>query len=255
MNVDANVRKILVALFKKWQLIVIIAVIGGMLGYFYTAKFTTLTYTSSVEFLAEADDPTDEIVSTGSSSSNEYARTSNTSKMNYAIKMLPTYIEIFNTNKFDNRVANDLNKRINANYTPSTIKNALTIESITDTAMFQISVNTTDKDLSYEIAHQLEITLPKVMEETNKGLVKASVQDEPTRAVNSESLGYPKKIALGAIIGAFAAAAYIILRNILEIRIKTEEELIEKYNIPVLGSIPNFESKGSSTAKVAGKED
>ena len=71
MNVDANVRKILVALFKKWQLIVIIAVIGGMLGYFYTAKFTTLTYTSSVEFLAEADDPTDEIVSTGSSSSNE----------------------------------------------------------------------------------------------------------------------------------------------------------------------------------------
>jgi len=105
MNVDANVRKILVALFKKWQLIVIIAVIGGMLGYFYTAKFTTLTYTSSVEFLAEADDPTDEIVSTGSSSSNEYARTSNTSKMNYAIKMLPTYIEIFNTNKFDNRVA------------------------------------------------------------------------------------------------------------------------------------------------------
>ena len=175
--------------------------------------------------------------------------------MNYAIKMLPTYIEIFNTNKFDNRVANDLNKRINANYTPSTIKNALTIESITDTAMFQISVNTTDKDLSYEIAHQLEITLPKVMEETNKGLVKASVQDEPTRAVNSESLGYPKKIALGAFIGAFAAAAYIILRNILDIRIKTEEELIEKYNIPVLGSIPNFESKGSSTAKVAGKED
>ena len=55
MNVDANVRKILVALFKKWQLIVIIAVIGGMLGYFYTAKFTTLTYTSSVEFLAEAN--------------------------------------------------------------------------------------------------------------------------------------------------------------------------------------------------------
>jgi len=93
------------------------------------------------------------------------------------------------------------------------------------------------------------------MEETNKGLVKASVQDEPTRAVNSESLGYPKKIALGAIIGAFAAAAYIILRNILDIRIKTEEELIEKYNIPVLGSIPNFEGKGSSTAKVAGKED
>lgn len=255
MNIDANVRKILVALFKKWQLIVIITVIGGMLGYFYTAKFTTLTYTSSVEFLASADDPTDEIDSTVSSSSSEYARTSNTSKMNYAIKMLPTYIEIFNTNKFDNRVANDLNKRINANYTSSTIKNALTIESITDTAMFQISVNTTDKDLSYEIAHQLEITLPKVMEETNKGLVKASVQDEPTRAVNSESLGYPKKIAFGAIIGAFAAAAYIILRNILDIRIKTEEELVEKYNIPVLGSIPNFEGKGSSTAKVAGKED
>ncbi len=256
MNIDANVRKILIALFKKWQLLVIFAVIGGMLGYFYTAKFTTLTYTSSVEFLAYAVDSQQEISDSGTStSSNEYVRSSNTSKMNYAMRMLPTYIEIFNTNEFDNRVANDLNKRINANYTSGTIKGALTIESITDTAIFQFSVNTTDKDLSYEIAHQLEITVPKVMEETNNGLVKASVQDKAIRAVDSESLGYPKKIALGAIIGAFAAAVYVILRNIFDIRIKTEEELVEKYNIPVLGSIPNFDAKGAPTAKVANKED
>lgn len=257
MNIDANVRKILVALFKKWQLIVIIAVIGGMLGYFYTAKFTTLTYTSSVEFMAYAVDSQQEISdSSGSSSSGEYVRSSNTSKMNYAMKMLPTYIEIFNTNTFDNRVANDLNKRINANYTADTIKNALSIESINDTAIFQFSVNTTDIDLSYEIARQLEVTVPKVMEETNNGLVKSSVQDEATRARNSESLGYPKKIALGSIIGAFVAAAYIVLRNILDIRIKTEEELVEKYNIPVLGSIPNFESRGvTSSSKISDKED
>lgn len=248
MNVDANVRKILVALFKKWQLIVIIAVIGGMLGYFYTAKFTTLTYTSSVEFLAEADDPTDEIVSTGSSSSNEYARTSNTSKMNYTTMMLNTYIEIMNTNEFASTVAQELNNRINSSYTGTNIKNAMTVEAVEGTAMFLITVTTESNDLSYEIAHQLETEVPNMMKRTNNGLVMASVEDKPIKASAAGSKGYPKKCAIGAVAGIVVACAYIILRNMLDIKIRTSEELIEKYNIPVLGSIPNYEIKSAATA-------
>lgn len=248
MNIDANVRKILFALIKKWKLIVVFAILGGLLGYVYTANFTKLTYTSTVEFLAYAVDSQQELddaASTTSSTSGDSIRVSNTSKMNYAMKMLDTYIEVMNTNEFGNRVANDLNSRINANYQPSAIKNSMTIESIENTAMFKITVVTQDADLSYEIARQLETTVPETMEETNNGLVRASVEDRAVKASSAGSLGYPKKIAIGVVAGIVLAAAYIILRNLLDIRIKTEEELIEKYNIPVLGSIPSFESKQS----------
>ncbi|MFR5876798.1 MAG: YveK family protein [Eubacterium sp.] len=247
MNIDANLQKMLFALIRRWKLLIIALLIGGLLGYIYTANFTTLTYTSTVEFLAYAVDSQQELDdSTNTSSSNaEAVRTSNTSKMNYAMKMLNTYIEIMNTNEFHTKVAEDLNKRINANYTPSTIRGSISIELISDTAMFKISVTTTSADLSYEIAHQLEASVPEMMKETNNGLVLASVQDKAIKAASAGSLGYPKKIAIGAAAGLLLAAIYVILRNLLDIRVKTGEELIEKYNIPVLGSIPNFEVKNS----------
>ena len=34
MNIDENVMKILVALLRKWKVIVLFAVIGALIGYF-----------------------------------------------------------------------------------------------------------------------------------------------------------------------------------------------------------------------------
>lgn len=259
MTIDENVRKILMALLKKWKVIVLFAIVGALVGYFYTANFTTLTYTSKVEFLAYSVDSNDDLRDPSNSStinSGDSSRVSNTSKMNYAMKMLDTYIEIFSTNDFDARVVAELNDRINATYTGTTIKNALKIEGVENTAMFKITVTTTNADLSYEIAHQLETTIPAVMKETNNGLVTAEVKDKPIKASAAGSLGYAKKCSIGAIIGVVIAAAYIILRNLLDVRIRSSEELIEKYNIPVLGSIPSFEIKGGAPRhSVASTED
>lgn len=44
MNIDTNVQKIISLLLKKWKIIVLFALIGALLAYFYTANFTTLTY-------------------------------------------------------------------------------------------------------------------------------------------------------------------------------------------------------------------
>lgn len=261
MNIDVNVQKILFALIRRWKLLLIFAIIGGLLGYIYTSNFTTLTYTSSVTFLASAVDSNREIDDNDSSSSSsqsnassEYVRTSNTSKMNYAMRMLPTYIKIMQTNEFNEKVAKSLNERINSNYSSGVVKNSLLIESVKETAIFVVSVTTTDSDLSYEIAHQLETSVPEMMKETNSGLVKADVKDKAVKSESAESLEYGKKCAIGGIAGLLLAALYVVLRSLLDVRIKSEEELVEKYNIPVLGTIPNFESRsaGSSNSRKKG---
>lgn len=248
MNIDANVQKIIFALIRRWKLLVIFAVIGCLLGYFYTANFTTLTYTSSVEFFTYAVDSQQELSDSIATQSNDSVRTSYTSKMNYAQRMLPTYIEIFKTNAFNATVADDLNERVNANYSTGTVKGAVKYEIQEDTALFRATVTTSNPDLSYEIAKQLEETIPKAMQNRNSGLVHASVEDKALKASAAESLGYPQKMAIGAILGIVVAAAYVILRNLLDVRIRTDEELIDKYNIPVLGSIPNFEIKNTQVA-------
>lgn len=88
-----------------------------------------------------------------------------------------------------------------------------------------------------------------MMKQNNNGLVQATVQDKAVKATSAESLGYPKKCAIGAAAGLVLAAAYIILRNLLDVRIKTSQELVEKYNIPVLGSIPDFSNSTGSKKK------
>lgn len=252
MNLDANVQKILFSLMRKWKLLIFCALIGALLGYFYTANFTTLTYTSSVEFLAFAVDGTEDINS--SQSANSELRVSNTSKMNYATRMLPTYIEIMSTNNFRERLVEDMNTTYNANYNAGTVAGAIRFTTVESTAMFRVNVTTTSADLSYKIAKQLETTIPNVMKENNNGLCNATVQDKAVKATTAGSLGYGRKCTIAGVAGLIVAAAYVILRTLLDVRIKSSDELTDKYSIPVLGTIPDFEARGLQATSKKGVE-
>ncbi len=244
MNIDANVQKILFALLRRWKLLVIFALIGALLGYVYTSHFTTQTYTSSVLYLAQAVDNRDEMG--GEQQSNETSRISNTSKMNYVQHMMATYIQLMSTNQFYQSVADDMNQQFGSGYTAGTIAGAISLESIEDTAMFKVTVTTDDIDRSYYIANQLETSIPRYMKTKNDGLVKATVADKAVKAGAAGSLGYPKKCALGAVIGILLAGAYVTLRTLFDVRVKSSDELTDKYNIPVLGSIPSFDVKSGT---------
>lgn len=234
----------------------IFLLIGAVAAYAYTAKFTVLTYKSSIEFLAYAQDTNQEMNdSNTASSSTVQQRTSETSKMNYAMRMMDTYIEIFNTNEFNQAVADEINRRHGTDITASQVKNSITIEKIENTAMFEMHILTTDADLSYNIALALQDCVPKAMENSNNGLVHSSVVDKPMKATTASSKGYSKKCLIGAAAGMILAAAYIILRELLDVRIKTEEELTEKYKIAVLGSVPAFNSNSKSKENKQSKKE
>ena len=49
--------------------------------------------------------------------------------------------------------------------------------------------------------------------------------------------------------GIFVAGLYAVLRDFLDVRIKGRDDLNERYNIPVLGSIPEFEQTERKTKK------
>lgn len=254
LNIDENVQKVFTALLKKWKLIIAFALIGAFAAFLFTAKFTTLTYTSTIEFLAYAVDSEEELRDSTSTSesgtSTSVQRTSQTSKMNYAMKMLDTYIEVFSTNNFNQMVADELNKTYGTDYSAGTVKGSISIQKVENTAMFYFTVTTTDADLSYHIAQTLETCVPQAMDQTNQGLVQVSVEDTPMKAGAAESMQYPKKCIIGAIAGILLAALYAVLREFLDVRIKGAEDLSGKYDIPVLGSVPEFEI--SSKKKKAG---
>lgn len=247
LNIDANVQKVLSALLKRWKLLLIFAVIGAILAAVFTSRFTTLTYTSSIEFLAYSIDSKQELQDSTAAAQ----QASETSKMNYAMKMLDTYIEVFQTNQFNQSVADELNRVYNTDYSAATVKNSITIEKVENTAMFLFTITTSDADLSYHIAQSLEVCVPQTMENTNAGLVNASVEDPPIRAKAAESMNYPQKCLIGAVAGMFVAGLYAVLRDFLDVRIRGRDDLAERYNIPVLGAVPEFELTSTKQKKGA----
>ena len=50
----------------------------------------------------------------------------------------------------------------------------------------------------------------------------------------------PSKRIIGAAAGIFLAGLYAVLRDLLDVRIKGSADLDGKYDIPILGSIPEF---------------
>lgn len=240
---DENIRKVLSLFMKKWKTIVAFALIGVLAAYVITANFTTLTYTSTIGFYAYVQDEERE------DASGIVLSSSNTSKMNYAIRMITTYLALIDTNNFYQIATDSLNKSLDSDYDVSFVKNSMKTQATEDTALFSVSITTEDSELSYKVANELAKVIPNFIEKSNDGLVKIKVIDKPIKAAAAESLNYPQKCLIGAAVGIVIACAYIFLRDMLDIRIRTSNELVERYDIPVLGSIPDFDSKSKKSSK------
>lgn len=243
---DENIKKTIQLFLKRWKLIVLIGLIGAVAAYFYTANFTTLTYTSSVEFYAYVPE---EERTANTEEGSVIIPISNTSKMDYAIRMITTYLALLDTNNFCTRAANSLNDRLGSDYSAAFVKGAMAMEATEDTALFTVSVTTTSSQLSYEMADDLSQVIPDFIEESNEQEVLLQVVDAPVVAGAAESLNYPLKCAIGAAAGMVLACAYVFLRDLLDVRVKSGEDLSARYNVPVLGTIPDFEGKTRTSKK------
>ncbi len=250
MNTEIDLQKMLKLVLKKWKLVVAFCVIGALAVYVYAANFASQTYSSSVKFFVYAVETQQEL----SDSTQSRNAASNTSKMNYAMQMMETYTEMFNTNEFSKKAAQELNDEYSTNYTYKDIRKALSITTKEDTAIMIMTVTTNDSATAYQIAHQLEKTVPEVMETKNNGLLNASVEDAAIEASAANGMGVVQKTLIGFIAGAVIAIAYIILRDLLDVRIKSSEGLTDRYNIPVLGTIPEFEINSKKQKKRNEKE-
>ena len=79
------------------------------------------------------------------------------------------------------------------------------------------------------------------------GIVDGSsmrVIDEPYLPEGIYSPSVMKYTAVAAFLGLFAVCAIIVIKEILDDRVKDESTLEERMQLPVLGAIPDFDSAG-----------
>ena len=207
----------LLQILKKHILAITLCAILGLLGAFTFSKFLIEpSYESYVRMN----------VTTGADS-----LPTTQSDLTYLKNIVSTYIELLNVRSFYGDVAD----KSGLGYSSNQLAGMIDFSILNDTTVFQIAVTSHNPGDSKAIADAIaDITPTKVK---NVTLVEEAImgkQTSPNVNVNS---------ALGFILGGALAALVFVLREVFDVRIKSEEDLNERFNIPVLGSIPDFSTR------------
>ncbi|MBR6515162.1 MAG: hypothetical protein IKT46_10085 [Clostridia bacterium] len=232
---EFSLLDILQLLKSFWWILLIAAIVFAGIGAAYSVAVYDPVYSSSVEFYV-----------IGQSGQNDDA-SDDATQVKWAKDVVNSYVEILKANSF----LEDVSAKYEADHpeeweakTYSAIKLAkctkYTIKE--DTYIFTITVTTHDPDVSCNIARIFETEAPARIKELEKrDAIQPSDYPRPADTPsNSRNLG--RNAILGFLIGAILAFLVVLVIDLSDIRIKDEDDIIDNYTVPLLGSVPNFES-------------
>lgn len=214
---------------KKIQIILIIAIFIG-LGVIYTGYFLVPKYTSSTTLVlaTEKNDTTSK--TTGVTSTDSSITTTD---LTINSKLVSTYSELVKSKTVLRKVINNLGMDIDE----TQLRNNIKVSSVKDTELIEISVTDTNAEYAAKIANQIAIVFTEEVKEIYN-INNVYVVDEAETQEKPSNINYIKDISIAAIIGLVVAILDILINNMLDTTIKTEEDIEKYFSLPVLSSIP-----------------
>ena len=222
---ELDLKELLMLFWNKKLKIILIIAIFMALGMIYTIGFVTPEYTSSTSLLLANSNDTSK------------ANTITTADITLNSKLVSTYSELIRSKKILSPVIENL--EINISY--DKLKNNVTVSSVKDTELIKISVTNESATVSAKIANEIaKVFKEKVAEDIYK-IDNVVVVDEAEVSDTPSNINHTKDVMMFAVIGFVVSVAYVLIANMLDTTIKTEEDVEKIFRVPVLASIPMCE--------------
>jgi capsular polysaccharide biosynthesis protein len=217
-----------VVLRRAW-LIVIAAILAAAIAFGYTYCYVTPLYTASAMMYVNNSGIT--VGGTSFSISG--------SEISAAKTLVETYSVILKTRT----TLEDVIEIDNLDYTYEELYNMVSSDAVNDTEIFEITVTSSSPTEAEQIAN----TLADILPEKISGIVAGSdvrVVDYAVVPASRISPSYTGNTAKGALLGIVLAAAYIVLRYLLDEKIHSEDYLTHTYpDVPLLAVVPDMDDK------------
>ncbi len=232
---EINLSEILSALLRKAWLIVVFAVLAGALTYAYTANFITPLYRSRITIYVnntvELENANNYAISAGDLATSQ--------------RLVATYINILESDRVLNPVTEAVEKKTGKLITPSYIRGRMSANSLDETEIFEVIISDRNPKIAAQIANSIADVAPGKIEEIIKGSSAICI-DKAVAATAPYTPNRTRNTTFGMIGGALAAAVFIVLQTLMDVRVKGEEDLAAISKAPVLGLIPDLamEMKG-----------
>lgn len=236
----------LVTVFKKrwWIMLVCALIIGSCFG-FYSINTYVPEYTASVTFYVS---PSNEDVDQG-----VWDSSNDTAKINWALKAINSYMAIIKTTDFsktlnDTYEAKFADEYKSCGFDEDAVKDSISMSIISeDATLFKVNIKTPYKESSYNLAVLLEKLVPEQIESVTNLKNTVNLADSaqfPEGLSNSDHMA--RNTAIGFMLGALISFLVLFLIEIFDVRIKSEEDILNNYTTPLLGTIPLFQSDNRS---------
>lgn len=163
--------------------------------------------------------------------------------MDYGTNLVQTYKPIVKSRK----VTRTIKENLNLEMSQSEIGNSIEINSISGPVM-SVTVKNTNAKLASDIANEV----PEVFGNELKRIAKVDgieIIDTATIPTNPISPNKIKNIIMAAIIAIVISIFIMLLLEVLDNKIKTEEDIERYLEMTVLGSVSEFEVNNKSRKK------
>lgn len=232
----------IIRIVKKNALIIIAAALVFFGIALAVMKFViSPTYTISAKFYIS--DPT-----------RQQGGTASYSDYNYETRVVNTYVEMLKSKDFFELVYSKLSEENAHKTSAAQIQNGASFSVVTNTEIISASFQNSDHDLVYPVMSAILDTAEEYISRTyNREDIESNNTETPNQEDVKVSNNRTKIVcAIAAVLGALAAVAFFYIRDALDVHIRGANDITEKYKLPVLGRIPNFDTSALRKKEAAG---
>lgn len=221
---DMTLKKMFTILFRNLLLILLCTIIGGTAGYVVSRFIVDPTYQSSAKLCVLPGE-------------NDVPSNANLNTLNYSQQIVKTYIEILNSNSFYVSILDEA--QLKDTYTPAQLQKMVTFTIMNQTTVFQITVRADSPEHAKRLADAAAAMAPVQITKA-KSAATVSLVDPAVEPTVPSSPNIRLNTVIGAILGMAIAVLIAFLREMLDTRIHSQEELAAAFDIPILGTVPDF---------------
>lgn len=220
------------SLIKHWWVIALASVLAAAIAFSYTYFMVTPLYESSASFYVNSKD-----ISIGSAS-----LSISSSEISAAKSLVDTYVIILTSRT----TLNEVIKSAELDYTYSELKSMISAASVNSTEIFEVTVTSPDPEEAEKIVNTIAIVLPEKVADIVDG-TSVRIVDYGVVPTERSSPSYVKNTAIGFVLGFVLSCGVIIVRDLFDDIVRSEDYLIQTYpDLPLLAVIPDLDASGKS---------
>lgn len=229
---ELDLRELFNMFWSKKIEIVIITLIFVIIGGVYSFMFTTPKYKSSTTLVLATLNDTTIGKTTTAASGDAITQTELTLNSN----LVSTYSELVKSKSVLREVISNLNLN---DINEDQLKKNVSVTAVKDTELIEISVSSTNSTYPSKIANEIaKVFTAKVAEIYN--INNVHVVDKAEVPKTPYNINHIKDLIIFAFIGMVVAAAKILLMNMLDNTVKTEQDVEQVTGMMVLAQIPKI---------------